>query len=190
MKRKPHEVNSKDKLFKMKTRIKVKLKVLACFPQEYQHVHLLWFKQRSFTLAWKPNPPSFTQYSPHFCRALLAHAECWCGEYKPVVRSKRDISPKRDTSISHFGVKTIMAAILKGRSKPKYSKWASSKGPLEWRVLKGTTDAHFGPFEVASFEHFGLERPFNMAAMIVFTPNGGRYIPFGTHHLHDDGTSV
>ncbi len=26
-----------------------------------------------------------------------------------------------------------------------------------------------GPFEVASFEHFGLERPFNMAAMIVFT---------------------
>ncbi len=27
-----------------------------------------------------------------------------------------------------------------------------------------------GPFEVASFEHFGLERPFNMAAMIVFTP--------------------
>ncbi len=30
---------------------------------------------------------------------------------------------------------------------------------------------HFeGPFEVASFEHFGLERPFNMAAMIVFIP--------------------
>ncbi len=27
-----------------------------------------------------------------------------------------------------------------------------------------------GPFEVASFEHFGLERPFNMAAVIVFTP--------------------
>ncbi len=27
-----------------------------------------------------------------------------------------------------------------------------------------------GPFEVASFEHFGLERPFNMVAMIVFTP--------------------
>ncbi len=26
------------------------------------------------------------------------------------------------------------------------------------------------PFEVASFEHFGLERPFNMAAMIVFSP--------------------
>ncbi len=28
-----------------------------------------------------------------------------------------------------------------------------------------------GPFEVASFERFRLERPFNMAAMIVFTPN-------------------
>ncbi len=27
-----------------------------------------------------------------------------------------------------------------------------------------------GPFEVASFEHFGLEWPFNMAAMIVFSP--------------------
>ncbi len=27
-----------------------------------------------------------------------------------------------------------------------------------------------GPFEVANFEHFGLERCFNMAAMIVFTP--------------------
>ncbi len=25
-----------------------------------------------------------------------------------------------------------------------------------------------GPFEVSSFEHFGLERPFNTAAMIVF----------------------
>ncbi len=27
-----------------------------------------------------------------------------------------------------------------------------------------------GPFEVANFEHFGLERHFNMAAMIVFSP--------------------
>ncbi len=27
-----------------------------------------------------------------------------------------------------------------------------------------------GPFEVANFEHFSLERHFNMAAMIVFTP--------------------
>ncbi len=26
-----------------------------------------------------------------------------------------------------------------------------------------------GPFEVANFEHFGLERHFNMAAIIVFT---------------------
>ncbi len=29
-----------------------------------------------------------------------------------------------------------------------------------------------GPFEVDNFEHFGLERPFNKAAMIVFTPKG------------------
>ncbi len=27
------------------------------FLQEYQHVHLLWFKKRSFTSVWKPNPP-------------------------------------------------------------------------------------------------------------------------------------
>ncbi len=27
-----------------------------------------------------------------------------------------------------------------------------------------------GPFEVASSEHFGLEQPFNMAAMVVFSP--------------------
>ncbi len=27
-----------------------------------------------------------------------------------------------------------------------------------------------GPFEVASFEHFDLERTFNLTAMIVFTP--------------------
>ncbi len=26
------------------------------FLQEYQHVHLLWFKKRSFILVWKPNP--------------------------------------------------------------------------------------------------------------------------------------
>ncbi len=26
-----------------------------------------------------------------------------------------------------------------------------------------------GQIEVASFEHFGFERPFNMSAMIVFT---------------------
>ncbi len=32
-----------------------------------------------------------------------------------------------------------------------------------------------GPFEVASFEHFGLERPFNMVAMIVFTLEGDIY---------------
>ncbi len=41
------------------------------------------------------------------------------------VRSKRDISP----SEGHYGVKTIMDAILKGRSKPKCSKLATSKGP-------------------------------------------------------------
>ncbi len=48
-------------------------------------------------------------------------------------------------SEGHFRVKTIMAAILKGRSKPKCSKLATSKGPSAWRISKGTTDGHFGP---------------------------------------------
>ncbi len=45
----------------MKTKSKTKLAVAdrTCMfsLQEYQHVHLLWFKKRSFTLVWKPNPP-------------------------------------------------------------------------------------------------------------------------------------
>ncbi len=58
-----------------------------------------------------------------------------------MVCSKRDISP----SEGHFTVKTIMADILKGRSKPKCSKLATSKGLSDWRISKGTTDGHFGP---------------------------------------------
>ncbi len=38
-----------------------------------------------------------------------------------------------------------MADILKGRSKPKCSKLATSICPSEWRIWKGTTDWHFGP---------------------------------------------
>ncbi len=40
-----------------------------------------------------------------------------------------------------------------------------------------------GPFEVASFEHIGLERPFNMAAMIFFTIDLYRFPirPFQAH---------
>ncbi len=43
------------------------------------------------------------------------------------VCSKRDISP----SEGHFGVKTKMAAILNGRSKPKRSKQVTSKDHSE-----------------------------------------------------------
>ncbi len=39
---------------------------------------------------------------------------------------------------------TIMTAILKGCSKPKCSKLATSKGPSEWRISKGTTGGHLG----------------------------------------------
>ncbi len=41
------------------------------FLQEYQHVHLLWFKKRSFTLVWKPNPPLRSVRCAH----LRAHAD-------------------------------------------------------------------------------------------------------------------
>ncbi len=39
--------------------------------QEYQHVHVLWFKKRSFTLVWKPNPPLRSVRCAH----LLARAD-------------------------------------------------------------------------------------------------------------------
>ncbi len=46
---------------KRKQKVKLKLAVAdrTCMfsLHEYQHVHLLWFKKRSFTLVWKPNPP-------------------------------------------------------------------------------------------------------------------------------------
>ncbi len=35
--------------------------------QEYQHVHLLWFKKRSFILVWKPNPPLRSVRGAHLC---------------------------------------------------------------------------------------------------------------------------
>lgn len=56
------------------------------------------------------------------------------------------VSSKQDISLSegHFGVKTNMATILKGCSKLKCSKLATSKGPLELRILKVTTDGNFG----------------------------------------------
>ncbi len=49
----------------------------------------------------------------------------------------------KSASEGHFEVRTIMAAILKGRSKPKCKKNAISKGSLQ--ILKGTTDGHFTP---------------------------------------------
>ncbi len=53
----------------MKTKSKTKLAVAdrTCMfsLQEYQHVHLLWFKKRYFTLVWKPNPP--------LCSVCCAH---------------------------------------------------------------------------------------------------------------------
>ncbi len=81
-----------------------------------------------------------TEPIPLLCvvRRYLYHS-LTCTSPKFSVRSKQDILPSK----GHFGVKAIMAAILKGRSKPKYSKLATSKGPSEWRLSKYTTDGHF-----------------------------------------------
>ncbi len=64
------------------------------FLQEYQHVHLLWFKKRYFILVWKPNPPLCSLRCAHHRTAMmsyLAHAPKWtCGrvEYKSAFKVK------------------------------------------------------------------------------------------------------
>ncbi len=60
--------------------------------QEYQHVHLLWFKKRSFTLVWKPNPPLRSVRCAHLrARADAASestmgARCSRSAYAPLQR--------------------------------------------------------------------------------------------------------
>ncbi len=61
-------MHSKDKILFQKVKLNwMLLTGFKCFPQEYQHVHLLWLKKRSFTLAWKPNPPLRSVRSAHLC---------------------------------------------------------------------------------------------------------------------------
>ncbi len=50
--------------------------------QEYQHVHLLWFKKRSFTLVWKPNPPLLVLTR----RVKAQWARCSRSAYTPLLR--------------------------------------------------------------------------------------------------------
>ncbi len=47
--------------------------------QEYQHVHLLWFKKRSFTLVWKPNPPLRSVRCAHLCARADTASESTMG---------------------------------------------------------------------------------------------------------------
>ncbi len=47
--------------------------------QEYQHVHLLCFKKRSFTLVWKPNPPLRSVRCAHLCARADAASESTMG---------------------------------------------------------------------------------------------------------------
>ncbi len=63
--------------------------------QEYQHVHLLWFKKRSFTLVWKPNPPLCSVRCAHLrARADVASestmgVRCSRSAYAPLLRCLR-----------------------------------------------------------------------------------------------------
>ncbi len=60
--------------------------------QEYQHVHLLWFKKRSFTLVWKPNPPLHSVHGAHLRARADAASEstmgthCSRSAYAPLLR--------------------------------------------------------------------------------------------------------
>ncbi len=67
--------------------------------QEYQHVHLLWFKKRSFILVWKPNPPLRSVRCVHLrARADLASestvgARCSRSAYAPLLRCLCSVLP-------------------------------------------------------------------------------------------------
>ncbi len=52
--------------------------------QEYQHVHLLWFKKRSFTLVWKPNPPLRSICCAHLRARADAASESTMGALLPL----------------------------------------------------------------------------------------------------------
>ncbi len=60
--------------------------------QEYQHVHLLWFKKQSFTLVWKPNPPLRSVRCAHLRARADAPSEstmgarCSRSAYVPLLR--------------------------------------------------------------------------------------------------------
>ncbi len=60
--------------------------------QEYQHVHLLCFKKRSFTFVWKPNPPLRSVRCAHLRARADAPSEstmgahCSRSAYAPLLR--------------------------------------------------------------------------------------------------------
>ncbi len=60
--------------------------------QEYQHVHLLWFKKQSFTLVWRPNPPLRSVRCVHLHTRADAASEstmgacCSRSAYAPLLR--------------------------------------------------------------------------------------------------------
>ncbi len=57
--------------------------------QEYQHVHLLWFKKRSFTLVWKPNPPLRSLRCAHFRACADAASESTMGARCSALHTRR-----------------------------------------------------------------------------------------------------
>ncbi len=79
-----------NKLFKTKTKSQTKLAVAdrTCMfsLQEYQHVHLLCFKKRSFTLVWKPNPPLLAART--FALLLTGQVKAQCAHAAPALHTR------------------------------------------------------------------------------------------------------
>ncbi len=57
--------------------------------QEYQHVHLLWFKKRSFTLVWKPNPPLPPSSARTFALVLMQWVKAQWARAAPALHTRR-----------------------------------------------------------------------------------------------------
>ncbi len=57
--------------------------------QEYQHVHLLWFKKRSFTLVWKPNPPLCSIRCTHLALVLTWRVKAQWACAAPALHTRR-----------------------------------------------------------------------------------------------------
>ncbi len=108
---------------KSKTKLAVADRTCMISLQEYQHVHLLWFKKRSFTLVWKPNPSVAL-------RPLRAPScSCWRGEWKHNGRALLPLCIRTASVLCETGVNQ---ALLKS------SRWKRLSSRDEWNLSPAT----------------------------------------------------